>query len=184
MGLLLPPPSNSLGPGREHEDRRAGALRVYGIRQKSPSATVAEYDDMATEVLRERYNGKDSWQQIFSGSVRAALAGILGESGAASLCYHMELGDMEIDPRAVQQNLRLIMSEGAVVLQRAILLEFYRQLNLPREFESILPAVPGRGDSPGLDFESLVMAGAKAWKGERGEFRRRPEGLEGLSRRD
>jgi hypothetical protein len=115
---------------------------------------------MATRILRERYDGALSSRAIFSNSVRVALVDVLGESGAASLFYHINLGPADIAPGPVQDRLGQILGEGAVILEHAIVMEFYRELKLPREVTSVLALSLGAPASR-FDFERLVLAGVK-----------------------
>jgi hypothetical protein len=115
---------------------------------------------MATEILRERYDDALSSRAIFSNSVRVALVDVLGESGAASLSYHINLGPADIEPGTVRERLDEILGEGAVILERAIVTEFYRELKLPYAVASILALSPD-GPVSRLAFESLVHAAAK-----------------------
>jgi hypothetical protein len=117
---------------------------------------------MATRILRERYDDALSSRAIFSNSVRVALVDVLGESGAASLFYHIKLGPAEMGPGVVQERLGQILGDGALVLERAIIMEFYRELKLPHEVTSILALSPGAPASR-LDFERLVHAGVELW---------------------
>jgi hypothetical protein len=123
-----------------------------------PKCHVAGNLNMATSILRERHDDAPSSGAIFSNSVRVAMVDVLGESGAASISYHIKLGPADIDPVAVQERLGRILGDGAVVLERAIVMEFYRELKLPHEFTSILALSPGATVSR-LDFERLVHAG-------------------------
>jgi hypothetical protein len=116
---------------------------------------------MATEILRERYY-EASPRAIFSNSVRVALVEVLGESGAASLSYYISLGPADVEPGTVRDRLDKILGDGAVILERAIVTEFYRELNLPYEVASILALSPGAPVSR-LAFESLVHAAVKQW---------------------
>jgi hypothetical protein len=117
---------------------------------------------MATEILRERYDDAVSPRAVFSNSVRVALVDVLGASGAASLSYHINLGPADIEPGTVRERLDQILGDGAVVLERAIVAEFYRELKLPHEVTSILALSP---DAPvsRLAFESLVHAAVRLW---------------------
>jgi len=116
---------------------------------------------METGILRERYDDDAlSSRAIFSNSVRVALVDVLGESGAASLSYHINLGPADIGPGPVQERLGQILGDGAVILERAIVMEFYRELKLSREVTSVLALSPGDPVSR-FDFERLVHAGVK-----------------------
>jgi hypothetical protein len=119
---------------------------------------------MATRILRERYDDALSSRAIFSNSVRVALVDVLGESGAASLFYHIKLGPADMGPAVVQKRLGQILGDGAVVLEHAIVMEFYRELKLPHEVTSILALSPSAPFSR-LDFERLVHAGVELWTG-------------------
>lgn len=125
-----------------------------------PKCHVAGNLNMATRILRERYDGALSSRAIFSNSVRVALIDVLGESGAASLFYHINLGPADIAPELVQDRLGQILGDGALVLEHAIVMEFYRELKLPREVTSVLALSPGAPASR-FDFERLVLAGVR-----------------------
>ena len=94
--------------------------------------------------------------------MRVALVDVLGESGAASLSYHINLGPADIEPGTVRERLDQILGDGAVILERAIVMEFYRELKLPHEVTSILALSPDVHVSR-LAFESLVHAAVKLW---------------------
>jgi len=99
----------------------------------------------------------------------------LGESGAASIFYHINLGPADVGPGTVQERLGQILGNGAAILERAIVMEFYRELKLPREVTSVLALSPG-APVPRFDFERLVRAGTELWADleKRGERRFSP----------
>jgi hypothetical protein len=117
---------------------------------------------METSILRERYDYALSSRAIFSNSVRVAMVDVLGESGAASIFYHINLGPADVGPGPVQERLGQILGNGAAILERAIVMEFYRELKLPREVTSVLALSPGAPVSR-FDFERLVRAGTELW---------------------
>jgi hypothetical protein len=117
---------------------------------------------MESSILRERHDDALSSRVIFSNSVRVALVDVLGESGAASVFYHVNLGQADAGPGAVQEKLGQMLGSGAAILEHAIVMEFYRELKLPREFTSLLALSPSAPTSR-FDFERLVRAGTKLW---------------------
>jgi hypothetical protein len=129
---------------------------------KIPKCDVAGNLNVATPILRERHDDALSSRAIFSNSMRVALVDVLGESGAASLFYHINLGPANIGPEMVQERLSQILGDGAVILERAIVMEFYRELKLPHEVTSVLALSLGAPVSR-LDFGKLVHAGVKLW---------------------
>jgi hypothetical protein len=126
-----------------------------------PKCDVAVYSTMLSSVLLERHIDTLSTGGIFSNSVRRALVAVLGESGAASLSYYMDLGSGDFEPAKIKKGLREIIGDGAEILERAIVVEFFLELNLPHEATSMSAlASPSSLPSP-LDFERLVGAGMK-----------------------
>lgn len=117
--------------------------------------------DVSVSILRERHEDASSSEEIFSNSARKALLGTLGESGAESLAYYLSLGTTS-DPRVLKKKLDEMMGNGAVVLERAIIVEFFHALKMPHLARTM--SEPSRDAlSPDFDFERLVHTGMKFW---------------------
>ena len=122
---------------------------------------LAGNTDVSVSVLRERHEDAPSSEDIFSNSVRKALLGTLGASGAESLAYHLSLAAYP-DPGNFKKKLDEMMGNGAVILERAIIVEFFRQLKMPHLARTM--SGPSRDAlSPDFDFERLVRTGMKFW---------------------
>ena len=128
---------------------------------KMPKFHLTGNTDVSVRILQERHEDAPSSEEIFSNSVRKALLGTLGESAAESLAYHLSDGAY-FDPGTFKKRLDEIMGNGAAILERAILAEFFRELKMPYLARTM--SEPSRGAlSPDFDFERLVHTGMRFW---------------------
>ena len=113
---------------------------------------------MSTSILRKRHDETLTSEAIFSISVRKALVDVLGDSAAASLSYHLSLGTEDVEPGTVKKRLGEVLGDGASILERAIVVEFLRELKLPVLATSMFEPSQDAFSSS-FDFERIVRAG-------------------------
>lgn len=96
----------------------------------------------------------------FSGILRSAtinsLENILGKPAVGALVLHFKIDQMANDPRLMHETLGGVFGNGAAVLEKIILKEFYKRLDL----------VPG-DMAFSFSFDRLVSEARDALKGSR-----------------
>jgi hypothetical protein len=61
------------------------------------------------------------------------LENVLGESCTRAIVFHIELGDYIDDPSEFHRNLYALLGLGALVLEKVIVEELFRRLDIPYE---------------------------------------------------
>jgi hypothetical protein len=64
-------------------------------------------------------------------SVLNGLRQVIGESGIRALLFNIELGQYLDEPEAFHRNLYAIFNEGAIILEKVIVKELFRRINMP-----------------------------------------------------
>ena len=90
-----------------------------------------------------------TFSRIFNGSILDGLESALGESGMKAVLSNVELALCMDNPGELHRNLRDIFKEGAFVLEKVIVKELFRRLNVPYE------------ETGNLDFEGYVSHARK-----------------------
>ena len=71
--------------------------------------------------------------QVFHDCILDELESVLGEKGAKFFLFHVESDRYIEDPRELHRNLYAMFEDGAVLLERIIIKELFKRLNLPYE---------------------------------------------------
>jgi hypothetical protein len=69
--------------------------------------------------------------QVFHDCILDELESVLGEKGAKNFLFHVESDRYIEDPQKLHQDLYTMFENGAVLLERIIIEELFRRLNLP-----------------------------------------------------
>jgi len=64
-------------------------------------------------------------------SMLDGLRQVIGESGIRALLFNIELGQHLDEPEMFHRNLYAVFNEGAIILEKVIVKEFFQRLNMP-----------------------------------------------------
>jgi hypothetical protein len=85
---------------------------------------------MGADSSSNHFQGED-FMDAFKSSVIDGMTRVLGQSGTRSMFFHLKLDEYLERPGEVHDRIRSMFKDGSVTLERAIVLDLFKKLDIP-----------------------------------------------------